>query len=33
MLYLNPVSEILKFVLIETEMLDIFSRGYECALI
>lgn len=28
MLYLNPVSEILEFVLIETEMLDILSDGY-----
>ena len=28
MLYLNPVSEILEFILIETEMLDILSDGY-----
>lgn len=28
MLYLNPVSEILEFVLIETQMLDILSDGY-----
>lgn len=32
MLYLNLVSEILKFVLIETEMLDIFSGGYKSVL-